>query len=397
MKYPFTPEFLDAVPDNIVRIFRDLEIKLIEEICSRLAISGEANEVVLHSIRTLRERGIPQERIDRMIMKHVGLSEKELDRIYDDAAKRNQQFYTDLIGRAEITRPYKEFSLAAAAETVEAIRRQTKSQFENLTRTIAFQMRVGGRIQMITPGGAFYRILDDAEAQIRSGAISYNQAISEAVKQLAGNGVRVVEYASGHADHLDVAVRRAVMTGVSQICAKYTEISAAYLGTDRYEVSAHSGARDVSGRSPWSSHKAWQGKVYSTRSGDVYPNIYAVCGLGYVDGLEGANCRHRRWCWVDGVMERTYTDEQLEHIDDGLGCTFEGKQYTAYEATQKQRQIERTIRKKTRVRAACKAAGLMEDEQNASAYIRQLNGKYRAFSKAAHLPMQWERTRVLYQ
>ena len=206
----------------------------------------------------------------------------------------------------------------------------------------------------------------------------------------------MVDYESGHRDHVDVAARRAVMTGVSQLCSKYTEKAAEYLETPYYEVSAHAGARDVPGRSPWSSHKEWQGKVYSTRSGDIYPNIYEVCGLGSVDGLEGANCRHRRNVWVDGVSERTYTDDQLSHIDDGLGCTFEGKTYTAYEATQEQRKVERTIRKLKREKTAYNAAGLTDEEQAVNIKLRRLNAKYKAFSKAAGLPEQRERMKVLY-
>ena len=206
----------------------------------------------------------------------------------------------------------------------------------------------------------------------------------------------MVDYESGHRDHVDVAARRAVMTGVLQLCSKYTEQAAEYLETPYYEVSAHAGARDVLGRSPWSSHKEWQGKVYSTRSGDIYPNIYEVCGLGAVDGLEGANCRHRRNVWVEGVSERTYTDNQLEHIDDGLGCTFEGKNYTAYEATQEQRKVERTIRKLKREKTAYNAAGLKDEEQTVNIKLRRLNEKYKAFSKAAGLPEQRERMKVLY-
>ena len=136
--------------------------------------------------------------------------------------------------------------------------------------------------------------------------------------------------------------------------------------------------------------------MYSTRSGDIYPNIYEVCGLGAVDGLEGANCRHRRFPWVEGVSERTYNDEQLEHIDDGLGCTFDGKTYTAYEATQEQRRVERTIRKLKREKAAYKAAGLHEEEQAVNIRLRRLNAKYKAFSAAAGLPEQRERMKVLY-
>lgn len=122
-----------------------------------------------------------------------------------------------------------------------------------------------------------------------------------------------------------------------------------------------------------------------------------MCGLGAVDGLEGANCRHRRNVWVEGVSERTYTDEQLEHIDDGLGCTFDGKTYTAYEATQMQRRVERQIRAQKRLVNAYKAADLTDDATVANIKLRRLNAKYRGFSKAAGLPEQPERLKVLYQ
>lgn len=118
--------------------------------------------------------------------------------------------------------------------------------------------------------------------------------------------------------------------------------------------------------------------------------------IGYVDGLEGANCRHIRMAFVDGVMERTYTDEELAHIDDGHDVDFEGKHYTAYEATQKQRQVERTARKLKREQTAYKSAGLTEDYQAVTARIRRLNAEYKAFSEAAGLPLQRERMKVTY-
>ena len=106
--------------------------------------------------------------------------------------------------------------------------------------------------------------------------------------------------------------------------------------------------------------------------------------------------RHTFYPFVEGVSERTDTDEQLEHIDDGLGCTFDGKTYTAYEATQMQRRVEREARKLKREKAAYKAAGLREEEQAVNIRLRRLNAKYKAFSAAAGLPEQWERTKVLY-
>ena len=390
MKYPFQPEILDALPEELAELFRALEITLLEEICSRLKAADQLNEVTVQDIRALRSHGIDLKAIREAIRETSGISKTKLDKLLDDVVERNQQYYTDLIDLAHITQPE---TLVDAAE-VASIRSQTLDTFHNLTASMGFLVDNGRT--MLPPAKAYQWALDNAVMQIQRGAINYNQAIKTAVKQLADSGLKVVDYESGHRDQIDVAARRAVMTGVSQICAKYTEQSAEYLETPYFEVSAHSGARDKPGPSPWSSHKDWQGKVYSARTGDIYPSIYEVCGLGAVDGLEGANCRHRRNVWVDGVSERTYTDEQLEHIDDGLGCTFDGKTYTAYEATQMQRRVERTIRKLKREKAAYKAAGLHEEEQAVNIRMQRLNAKYKAFSAAAGLPEQPERMKVLY-
>lgn len=386
--YPFSPALLDALPEELAELFRALEITLLDEICSRLVFADQLNEVTVQDIQALRSHGIDLKDIEKAIRKTTGISETKLNKLLDDVVERNQKYYTEVIDLAHVTQP----ETLVDAATVDAIKRQTHDTFRNLTASMGFL--VGNT--MLKPARAYQWALDNAEMQIQSGAISYNQAIANVVRQLADSGIKVVDYESGHRDFIDVAARRAVMTGVSQICAKYTEQSAEYLETPYFEVSAHSGARDVPGPSPWSSHKEWQGKLYSTRSGDIYPNIYDVCGLGAVDGLEGANCRHRRFPWVEGVSERTYTDEQLEHIDDGLGCTFDGKSYTAYEATQMQRRVEREVRKLKREKAAYKAAGLRKEEQVVNIRLRRVNAKYNAFSAAAGLPEQRERMKVLY-
>lgn len=388
--YPFDPALLDALPEGLAELFRALELVLLDEICSRLKAADELNEVTVQAIRALRSHGIDLKEIEKAVLETSGISKTKLDKLLDDVVERNQKYYTELINLAHITQPGK---LVDDAE-VAAIKKQTIDTFRNLTASMGFLVDAGRT--MLPPAKAYQWALDNAVMQVQSGAINYNQAIKTAVKQLADSGLKVVDYESGHRDHIDVAARRAVMTGVSQICAKYTEQSAEYLETPYFEVSAHSGARDKPGPSPWSSHKNWQGKVYSVRDGDIYPSIYKVCGLGAVDGLEGANCRHRRFPWVEGVSERTYTEDQLKHIDDGLGCTYDGKTYTAYEATQMQRRVEREIRKLKREKAAYKAAGLHEDETAINIRLRRLNAKYKAFSAEAGLPEQPERMRVYF-
>lgn len=395
-RYPFTPELLDALPEELAEPYRALEDTLLDEICSRLKLRDQLNEVTVSDIRALRSHGIDIKDIEKAIRKTTGISEKKLKELLDDVVERNQRYYTDLIDLAHVTQP----ETIVDAATVDAIRRQTLDTFRNLTASMGFLVDAGRT--MLPPAKSFQWALDNATMQIQSGAISYNQAIKSAVRQLADSGLKVVDYESGVHRQMDSAVRTAVMTGVNQICDQYTNQSAEYLGTRYFEVSAHSGARDKPGPSPWSSHKDWQGKVYyESENGEpdplgLYKDLVETTGYGYVDGLTGANCRHHKHPFIPGISERTYTDEQLEHIDDGLGCTFDGKTYSAYESTQMQRRVERQVRNLTRKRNAYKAAGMTEEEQAVNIRLRRLNAKYKAFSEAAGLPKQRERMKVLY-
>ena len=158
-------------------------------------------------------------------------------------------------------------------------------------------------------------------------------------------------------------------------------------------VNFHKGARDKDGPNGWENHKAWQGKVYSLKSGDKYPNIYTATGLGDVTGLEGVNCRHMHFPFIEGFSERTYTDEELRKIDKPP-FKYQGREDSAYEATQKQRQIETALRRIKRRLIAEKAAGDTDAYNADAARYRALNQEYRSFSNAADLPLQRERGNI---
>lgn len=387
MKYPITPEYLASAPDPIVRLFTDLESEILADICRRFKLSGEATESAIAQIKILQEQGVDLKDIEKVIKNTLKLSERELEEIFDRAVKRNQAFYDELIQKANIVNAdYKGID-----EAISAIQRQTHDDFVNLTQSLGFAVRSGGEVKFLPVAKTYQRVLDDAAAQVMSGAFDYNTAIRNAVKRLSDSGLQMVDYSTGWHNRVDVAARRAVMTGVSQLSAQYAEKSAEMLETDYREVTAHSGARDKG--EGWQNHKAWQGKVYSVKSGDKYPSIYEVCGWGMVDGLEGANCRHHHFPFVEGISERTYTDEQLENIDRPP-FEYQGKTYTSYEATQKQRQIETAMRKCKREIICFKAAGMEEDYQDSSIRLRRLSTEYKAFSEAAGLKTQPERGQV---
>ena len=205
-------------------MFRALEITLLEEICSRLKVAGELNEVTVQDIRALRSHGIALKDIEKAIRNTSGISEKKLKELLEDVISRNQKYYTSVIDMAGLTQP----DTLVNAATIEAIRTQTLDEFHNITASMGFLVDKGRT--MLPPARAYQWALDSAVMQIQSGAISYNQAIKASVQQLAG-GLKVVNYESGHVDNIDVAVRRAVMTGVNQICDQYTNQSAEYLET----------------------------------------------------------------------------------------------------------------------------------------------------------------------
>lgn len=394
MKYPFQPEILDALPEGLTELFRALEITLLDEICSRLKLADQLNEVAVSDIRALRSHGIDLKDIEKAIRKTAGISEKKLKELLDDVVERNQKYYTDLIDLAHITQP----DALVSIEDTWAIYEQTKQTMRNLTRSMGFLVDAGRT--MLPPARAYRWALDSAVMQIQSGAISYNQAISNAVKQLADSGLKTVDYESGRRDQVDVAARRAVMTGVNALNQKYAEQSADYLETDLVEVSAHIGARNTG--NGLENHESWQGGVYrwAEKPGDSkgeYKDFVATTGYGQGAGLGGWNCRHTFYPFVEGVSEPTYSQADLDAMKgENRKFVFDGKEYDGYTATQMQRSIERQIRKQKRLRDAYKAAGLKDDETAANIKLRRLNDKYKEFSKAAGLPEQKERLKVLY-
>lgn len=392
MKYPITPEYLENAPKKLIRLYEDFEADVLADICRRLAQSGTVTESALEQIRVMQRQGKTAEAIQKKLEKLLNMSRKELDELFQDAVERNEEYLKTSLTKADIIRVDEQWRPALQAQN-DAIRRQTEEAFVNLTQSMGFAIREGAGVRFLGIAETYQRILDRAALEVSTGAMDYNTVIRRSVRELADSGIVMVNYASGWRNRADVAVRRAVMTGVTQISAQYSEKSAELLDTPLREVSAHRGARDVDGPKGWENHKKWQGKVYAMGEHPRYPNIYDVCGLGDVTGLEGANCRHMHFPFVEGVSERTYTDQQLAAIDPPP-FAYQGREYTAYEATQKQRQLETAIRAQKRRVLAFESAGEEQDTQDAKTRLKRLESEYRAFSKAAGLPEQFERARI---
>ena len=90
------------------------------------------------------------------------------------------------------------------------------------------------------------------------------------------------------------------------------------------------------------------------------------------------------------------TQKQLDKFkeDNKKGVTYNGKHYTSYEATQKQRQIERATRRQKRRVLVAESSGDKDRLLTSQIKLRRLNEEYRRYSKAVNLPTQQERLQI---
>ncbi len=380
----FTPTEIEALPSAMEQLYRSLQLNIMSDLTERLKANGEEiTSAADWQINRLYELGVSKDEIDSLIQSTLDVSDDEIDRIYDEVVKsgyaRNEELYTSK-GKEYI--PYAENK--QLQQLVKAVKNQTKSEFKNITGSLGFAVRNPDNTVSFTPLAKFYQdTLDNGLMQIASGAVDYNTVLKKAVKAMTDSGLRTVDYASGWSNRVDVAARRALMTGFNQVVAKVNEDNAEQLGTEYFEVSYHRGARPT--------HQVWQGRVYSKKE------LETVCGLGTVTGLCGANCYHSYSPFIKGIDTPTYSDEELDRMneEENTPKEYNGKEYTAYEAQQKQRQLETAMRA-DRQKIELLTQGGADDDTITGAKVRyfQRQDEYVKFSKAMNLPQQWERVTV---
>lgn len=381
-----TPDYLQGAPAELEELFLRLEEDIIADICRRIAKAGYLTDSAEHQVLRLRELGAGTEYIKQKISEYSALSDEAVDRLFFDAAQTSDEFYRKAYDKANVgytPYEYNDFFQQAVTASVN----QTKGELRNFTQSMGFSYRgSNGQVRFHGAAEAYRDCLDYAYMQVMTGAVDHNTAIRNATRRLTEGGLQFVDYASGVRCHADVAARRAVLTGLSQMTGKVSEHNAAELGTDIVEVDAHAGARP--------DHAEWQGKWYSlSGKSKKYPSLKAVTGYGTVTGLKGANCRHDFYPVIEGISEPSYTEEELKNIDPPP-FEYNGKTYTYYEATQRQRAMERSMRKAKREILAADATDDKDRFTEKSVLLRRQKEEYGRFSKAAGLSLRNERAQV---
>lgn len=360
-----------------------LEAEIMSDIVRRIKINGEITRAADWQINRLFELGMAKEDIKKAVQKHLNFADGEIEQVFKEAARadyaRNAEIYKKS-GKELV--PFEENE--TMKRLVSAAAKQTGEEMKNLSRSLGFAVRGADGSLKFKPIAKYYQdAIDKAVNGIATGAFDYNTALKKAVAEMVKSGLRVVDYESGWSNRVEVAARRAVMTGFSQIIGRINDQNAEELETDMYEVTWHSGARP--------SHQVWQGRWYTKAQ------LVSVCGLGTVTGLHGANCYHDYYPVVPGVSEPIYTEAELREMNakENTPVEYCGKTYTKYKALQRQRKLETTMRAERRKIKLLESGEADEDDIiNARCRYRGTSQEYSRFSKAMGIPQQRERVTV---
>ena len=376
---------------GLVKRYQTLEYEIQSDIVRRIKKARKITSTADWQIERIRILGKSSRDIKKIVASAVQYDDGEVDKLYKqvvaDEYTANKSKYEQITGKFVKYEDNLELQ-----QIVAAIKKNSTEELTNITRSMGFMIDFGNGPQFTDLSDTYNKMLDQAVVDMTSGAFDYNTVIRRACKQLTDSGLRTshpfstnpqntfgVDYPSGWHNRIDVAARRAIMTGTSQLTGHIMDMNAEWLHVDKFEVSWHVGARPE--------HAAWQGKVYTRKQ------LETVCGLGTGDGLLGWNCRHEYYLFFDDST-RTYTDEWLEAQNrrEAEKKSFRGHEYNTYEATQKQRRMETNMRAQ-REKVKLMQAGDADPDDiviEKCKYQAQLD-EYKEFSAAFNMPTQTER------
>ena len=362
--FMLSPSYLDSLPDSFVKLFQEVEEQILQDVARRIGKMDAVTPTANWQLWRYQQTEAVRNDVVKLLARYSGKSETAIRKLLLQAATEAMEREDAIYYHYDMEpTPFEES--AALNNLLDAGARQTCGTWQNLTATTAN-----------TVTGAFERTLDAAWLKVSTGAFDYKTAVKQAVDSLADD-MPMVTYPSGHKDSIEVAARRAILTGVNQTAGKLQVARADEMGVEFFETTAHGGARP--------SHAEWQGRQFH-RGGAVdykgkhYPDFEAATGYGTGAGLCGWNCRHQFFaCFPELSDPPAWTREQLETLN-ARNIEWNGKKYTAYEISQMQRARERNVRRWKKRYLAEDAAGL--DTTDSAVRLRAARQSLAEFAQA---------------
>lgn len=334
------PRYLQHIAEGAEEISSELHSYIIRRIVDRMMIRiGRGEEYLFTSadrwqIEIMQDSGALLEDIIPEIAKYTKREQKEIKAAMEEAGIKAVEQDDKIYAAAGLS----PVPLLESPQLIRLMQRNydaTLGEWDNYTRTTADAAQ-----------RLFINSCDTAYHKVTSGAVSYTQAVREAVDEVVSGGVYVnytdEETGRVHKDTIETATARAVRTGIGQATGDIVLKRMEEMGWDTILVSAHLGARTGDGGQNPGNHLWWQGKFYSRTGQDKRFPPFSVTGYGTGEGLCGWNCRHS-FGSGDGENNpykdiQTSDSEKIEKLE------------------QRQRALERRIRKTKRIVAGMQTA-----------------------------------------
>ena len=367
-----TASQISALRDRSEQLLDPVVDFLIEDIAKRISEAGQLTSTAAYEVWRAQNLGLSQAKLKKELKKRLNLSLSEVEKLLTQAAETGYNFD---ISRLPTTHAVPFASNDTLQQILAATVKQARDDLTNMTQTMGF-VGPDGNVHELTQ--AYQQACDFAFQKVSTGAQDYMSAIRDATANLAKKGIRTIDYESGVHTSLEAAVRRNIMGGLGIMQNQISQQNHDDLGCDGWEISAHHGSAP--------DHEPYQGKQYPD---DEYQRL----NNSLVRPIGELNCGHAASPIILGVNSPQYTPEELEAMrqENEEGVTFDGKHYTLYEATQRQRKFERSIRDRKRKILIDETVGDKDKLQQDQIRLQILKQEYARFSKGVGLPMQHNR------
>lgn len=347
-------EYLEnkAYTNKIVQMYQKLNTELVKDIIRKLKETGDINTYTKAQIRQLQKRGGKEVFLETLKTTNNLSAERkqELIDLFNEIGTDDVESYEELYN-------YRNVEMKLSASQIKIINtaiKQTDKELKNFTRTIAFSSQQ-----------EFVNTIDNMYLQVATGGIDFNTAFRKATNDLAEKGIQL-KMKDGRNRSLESAVRQNVLTGIRESVQLINADIGKQLNCDGVQINISPNCRP--------DHQVINGQRFRTKSKAWQNNKHL---------LEDYNCQHYATPIIYDIEDNIYTEREIEMANNRT-ITYKEEEIPYYEATQKQRALEREVRNS-------KKAYESNPSKENKAKVLNAQKKVRDYCKETGLERQYDR------
>lgn len=394
----------ESALDNLIQPIIDrqeaINTYVLTQIAKRVKDIGKMLPSDIHTLERLLRTGNDVRLINKFLSEQTGLNEKAIKKLIKDIA---QDSYVDV-------KPYYDYRHKSfipfennieLQKTVDAIANATAQSYVNLSNSNAIgflirDLKKPGKLKFQSISKTYQSVVDEAIQSVQSGVLDYNTAMRRTMQQLVNSGVRKISWDSGYSQRLDTAVKRNILDGVRAVNQGVQDETGKQFGADGKEITVH--ANSAPDHEPIQGHQFTNEQYKRLQSQLSFEDVTGIKFDPIMRAIGTLNCRHFTYSIIIGHSKPIHTIEELEKMKErnAKGYTApNGKHYTMYECTQRQRELETLIRKNKDGQIAARESGDEELAKKYQAKINKYTNQYKVFSTACGLSTKMNNLRVI--